>query len=322
MSAVVIVGKILVAVGGTWIVYVTARKDRRKRRRLLDAIADARQGTVRSVGFGGAFRLSVVDGGLGVEVDVIPRSKSQTATVWRVMVPRPGTTIFKVAPGSIGSYLGTLVGAQDRELGVASFDLAYVVKTDDLAAAKRVLTFARCRHLQSAFPDAKLWSDGETVELDRPSPPSDDGDIEAGIAFVLELARVDVFGLEALRQLPGAKPWPRADRASWVEIEGPGELRVGLHSIDRRTVTRAWRTLDDTARFSSFDIVDGRCQDDAQLPASVRARIREVGTARFEVSATTVEIRWPTIEDDPGRLAAAIEVLRRLDDGPSFGAFR
>ncbi|HEX5058968.1 MAG TPA: hypothetical protein VFV99_06390, partial [Kofleriaceae bacterium] len=176
------------------------------------------------------------------------------------------------------------------------FDAAFMVIADDPSALYRVWTRERCEDMLVSFAAGTLRSLGDAIELDWPSDPTI-VKVKRGIDFLISLARADVYGMAALRALPDATP--TAD--GYVEIAGPGAIRIGPHRREHSMVTRASASVE---------------LDPARTPPPT------LGAAALACANGETTIEWLEIEENPTRLTAAIEFLRSLAVAPSEGVFR
>jgi len=77
-------------------------------------------------------------------------------TRMRAPFPNPGGFRFSIHRASIFSYLGTLLGMQDIQIGHPEFDEAFVVKSNNEAAVRSLCNNDRLRSLVTAQPKFQL----------------------------------------------------------------------------------------------------------------------------------------------------------------------
>lgn len=280
-------------IGGAFAYYLL--KPPEKNRRLLRDVADKYGGTLVA----GDLVLTVD----GIEVTVLSRLPSDInqnkpgTTRWRAKVPPPGTTRFKVYPEGFVSFATKVFHDRDTVVGVDAFDNAFMVKGEEPAAVRKLWTYELASAMVEHYPDGGVHGEGDTIELVFPHELTTVEDVMRGVKLVVGLARADLYGIAVLRGLPEAI----TTASGAVEINGPGEIRIGPHRTADGVVTRVWATVeDDPAR---------------ALPSAV-------GPATLDRTGIQMTITWPTIEEDPQRLTAAIEFLRSLVREPSQGVFR
>ena len=246
----------------------------------------------------------------------------------RFLVPLGPT--FRVGAGGVG-LLGKMLGARDAELGGDdAFDACFVVETDEASAVRRVWSPQARRLMYRELREASACSNGREIELTRAeifSPAV----MNAMIDLVGELASADLFGLEALRTLPGATYHPPTGR--WNErstpyaiIEQPVPVTLMPVNVDGRAVTRA--TVGDGPREQRIEITvraDGAVKPAdaaAQLPAAAAELLGRVGEGTLVVDGADTSFTWRTVETDAERLLAGARLLAILAGGPALGAYR
>jgi hypothetical protein len=126
-----------------------------------------------------------------------------------------------------------------------------------------------------------------------------DAVIADALELALDLAHAEVYGLASLRRLPEAVV-AQTD-GPHVELPGPAPIVIRPVRDDARVFTKAAM----------------QCAH-STLPPSTPA----LGNATVAREGNLVTISWPTIEEDPVRLMAAVELLRTLSSGPHDGAYR
>jgi hypothetical protein len=211
----------------------------------------------------------------------------------RVDLPPPGAPIFDIRPSIVGALVGNRI---QLPYGVT----AHTREPEDTRA---LLTQERCHMLRGQLQDAEVRCDREAMIIVEPAHVAP-ALIPAAVAFAIELAAADRYGLDVLRALPGAVfRAPTAKRGAGVELAGPSPIRVEPVRRGELVVTRAL-------------IEQGVLPDP-------RPDLSALGPATLEHDRTgAVTVTWPAIERDPARLTAAIELLRAVGGAPHDGAYR
>jgi len=211
----------------------------------------------------------------------------------RVDLPPPGAPKFDIRPSLVAALVGNRV---QLPYGVAAH-------TPDPEETRALFSDDRCHTLRGYLDGAEVRSDGEAIIIVQPSHVSP-ALIPPAVAFALELAAADRYGVDVLRALPGAvfRP-PTAKRGAGVELAGPSPIRVAAVRRGDLVVTQA-------------SIEQGVLPD----PRPDLTALGPVTLAGDRTGAVT--LTWPAIERDPARLTAAIELLRQLGGAPHGGAYR
>ncbi|MBV8759567.1 MAG: hypothetical protein JO257_19925 [Deltaproteobacteria bacterium] len=211
----------------------------------------------------------------------------------RVELPSPGAPIFDIRPSALTALVGNRV---ELAPGLA----AYTPEPDDTRA---LFTPARLQALRTLLADAEVRCDRDAIIIVQP-PRLPLGTIPAAVAFAVDLATAERYGLDALRAIPGAVYRPTtSERAACVEVDGPSPIRFTAVRESDHVTTRA-------------SIEQGR------MPSPV-PDLSELGPVTLAGDASGgITLTWPFIERDPKRLAAAVDLLRELAGGPRDGAYR
>jgi hypothetical protein len=119
------------------------------------------------------------------------------------------------------------------------FDQRFIVKCDHPEAVRQVWSQHAMRIMLRRFEQATLRSDGRDVELIVGEGLDIPGLIDEALDLVAEIASADIFGVEALRDLPGAVyhppsgPWN--DRSvPYVTLEHPVPVTIAPAVVGRR----------------------------------------------------------------------------------------
>lgn len=266
-----------------------------------------------------------------VRLEIEPGSSTEPdrAMTCRARYLVPLGPVFLVEAGSVG-LIGTLIGARDVVLGDDAFDACFVVETGEGSAVRRVWSQQAMELMYRELREARVRSDGETIELARGTIHSP-AVMDAMIDLVGELANADLFGIEALRTLPGATyhpptgPWyQRSTPHAIIEQPVPVTLMpvaVRGHAVTRATVgdgPRAQRIEIDVSEDGTVEPADGG----AQVPPAAAALLGRVGDGTLVVDGADTSFTWRTVETDAERLLAGARLLAILAGGPALGAYR
>ncbi len=235
---------------------------------------------------------------------------------------------FTVRGGRILDGVGKLFGDRQVAFDHGFFAEMFVVKSDEPAATRAVWS-TRAVELMCLCRQGRVESDGHKVEFHHHGLVLDAVLVDAAIDLVAELVRADIFGMGALRSLPGAiyhppsGPWDRRTRP-WVEIHAP--KRVDFAPIMARTKARTWagRAYDEREAFSVRVGRDGTL--DGEIPGGLPPRqqryLGEIGAGLLAAEEGVLTFTWPRIETSPARLMAAAKLLATFPAMHGFGVFR
>jgi hypothetical protein len=125
-------------------------------------------------------------------------------TRMRAPFPNPTGFRFSIHRASVFSYLGSLLGMQDIEVGYPEFDKEFVIKSNDESSVRALCDSERLRTLVSAQPKFQLCIQNDEGWFGTKYPPDVDVlvfDVAARIRDVERLKGVyDVFA-ETLNKL-------------------------------------------------------------------------------------------------------------------------
>lgn len=219
----------------------------------------------------------------------------------------PGLPRFRVYPEGFKSFASKVVGVKEIEIGLAAFDVQYMIKGEDEELVRQALTSERCMAMLDGFREAELLCKGDVVTLTRQGLFSEvtisDDLIDRGFTFLFDLGSADLYGNALLRDLPDATF--RSAALPYVDIEGPGEIRVGFGRRRKRLFTQARALVPNLG----------------ELPKRAVDRAGALG-ATVDHKDDQVIMAWPAIVRDPAPLVESIELLRSLLTGPREGVFR
>jgi hypothetical protein len=240
--------------------------------------------------------------------------------------------VFRVYPEGLLASLTKDPGNQDVVLGAdAAFDRHFVVKCEDPEAVRRVWSPRAMRLMHRSFPRARIESDGTQVTLSIPDALDVASRLDDALDLVAEIAGVDLFGAEALRNLRGATYHPPS--GSWdartipyAVVEHPVPVTLAPVLLGRRAVTRA--TVGDGPRERPLKIlvraggVAEPADAVAALPPAAAGLLRRVGVGTLIVDGAKTSFTWLDVETDPERLMTGGKLLAALASGPSQGVYR
>lgn len=245
-----------------------------------------------------------------------------------------GPELRVIAEGLLESVLKEWGAMQDVIVGQRDFDEQYVVHARD-EAAMRAAWSPRAREIMVARAPRFVRSDGREISTEAGGDsPEAVGDL---VELMAELAGADLFGVSALRALPGAvyhgPTGPLEARTPpRVEIEAPGSReRVRIEpaaviDIVARPVTRASITAsEEKAAWSVGVRASGELEGATEglpLPEGLNRHLWGVGAGTLAQEGRTVSFTWSAVETDPARLGAAVELLALFARPLSQGAYR
>lgn len=280
-----------------------------------------------------ALEVNVRDARVRLEINR-DASNGPERIICRARYPVPAGPVFRVEAGSVGA-VGKLLGSRDVTLDDdRTFDAYFIVDTDQRDVVRRAWSPPAMRIMVRTLRDARVHSDGRTIELVRSAIHSP-AIIEAMIDVVGELASADLFGIEALRTLPGATyhpptgPWnDRTTPRAVIEQPAPVTLMPAL--VSGRVVTRA--AVGDGPRTRRIELrvrEDGSIEpteeptdDPPELPPEALALLPRLGHGTLVIDGADTSFTWHTVETDPQRLLAGARLLAIVAGGPALGAYR
>ena len=183
--------------------------------------------------------------------------------------------------------------------GVPAFmvQLAGSAPIPDNADVRRMWTADLALMLDDRFPRGSVTVQPSRIRLAAPGHATTIEQIDAGIATVVALAKADPYGMRLLKGLPDASE----PRDGFVKIAGPQRIEIGLV-----------RGGDDIVR--TVLVTD---------PVEISAEhVQKLGEVDVIAEPEQLELRWRGVERNREHLIGAIELIRRLSQGPSLGAFR
>lgn len=330
----------LVALGacGAVIAYHVGKQADEKRRAVWRRVALARCGLYHEPqGFWRTTReaIDVEVDGTRVYVDLVVEGSGDSRRVLtrcRAQYPLLLGPVFHIYREGVLAAIGKALGGQDVVLGVEpAFDMHYVVKCDDPGAVRQVWSPRAMCTMLLCFPGATIRSDGRDVELRIDTGLDLASQIDEAIDLMAEIAGADLFGIGALRALPGATyhppsgPWN--DRSvAYAVVAHPVPVTLAPVVVGRRAVTRA--TVGDGPRDRPLKLLvraRGACEPAdaaAELPPAAASWLHKVGEGTLIVDGARTSFTWLQIETDPERLLAGARLLAALSGAPAQGVYR
>lgn len=201
-------------------------------------------------------------------------------------------------------------GYQDIEIGDAAFDLRYIVKGAPEDQVKTVLR-AAARPLTVADNVHTVESNGEWIRV--VGGVTTDIDWDEWLDTVSALATADLFGIEALTDLPDAEVrWPEPPGPPIVTVRLPTPVELSCRCHDRRAHTFARARV--AAELPEFDGITGEDELPVEVPRGMAARLRCDGSF--------VELVWPGVCADAAELLDRAGFLAQLVAGRGVAPYR
>jgi hypothetical protein len=248
----------------------------------------------------------------------------------RYLVPRG--PVFAIHAEGVLASIGKALGGQDVRLGTdREFDRRFIVKCEDAEAMRQVWSPQAMRIMLRSFDTAQIESNGAEITLTTADPLDVPGLVDEALELMSDIAGVDMFGIAALRALPGVAYQPPS--GSWddrtiphVVIAHPAPVTLAPAVLGRRIVTRA--TIGDGPRERPLKILvraDGSSEPAdsvARLPPAAAGFLRRAGNGTLVVDGARTSFTWLDLETDPARLMAAVKLLATLAGAPAQGVYR
>lgn len=225
----------------------------------------------------------------GVRLEFKARVSDMHLTVrWRAELPLPGVPRFRIYPEGFRSFMSKALGGQDVEVGIAAFDMRFMVKARDPALVKQLWTSRLCAKLVALAPPVTIEGDEQELRLEQRFGGEDDAEVIPGLELLCDLAAVDLYGRELLRGQPDARLHP--DHGE-VWLPGPGSLRLGYVRSGERVAMVA------------------RATSNSDVSNETKARFQRLGVS-IDNSGDELIAAWDGIEQDSARIAAVVDALR------------
>jgi hypothetical protein len=277
--------------------------------------------------------LEVEVGEAAVVVDAYTRrqhSSSKRLVRVRACLLVPAGPRFRVRRKSVLSLVLEPAETRETTMSDPDFDGELTISTDDPERTSLIWCREARALMLEHFLDGRVECEGRVVKLEYGDAGDARARLDAGIDLVGMLASADLFGLEALERLPGARYFPPEgpwnDRTiPYVEVDDGVLATVGpVLTAGGRPVTQVdteevvW---DEELR---LEVAEGGQTEpaDVSLPEDALARLREVGSGTLKVTRDRAVFRWAAIEIDRRRLAAGVRLVAGFGVARARGAYR
>ncbi|RMH37089.1 MAG: hypothetical protein D6689_21370 [Deltaproteobacteria bacterium] len=259
-------------------------------------------------------------GGARIRADAMATSSGGTSrrtyVRCRARFALPAGPRFRIAPQTRVATVAKALGMRDVTVGVYdAFDDAFVVRCDDVDALRACLRPHTARALADVLGAVRVHSDGDTIELLCDSDLRNPAVLRACLDVVGDLATADLFGLDALCALPGARPVS----ATSVTVAAPGPVDLGVAADGGRARTYARASVPADLPATDAVLAAGDLPD--AIPPDARRHAEVLAGARLAIAGGTATLTFPRAERDGDRLRAAAGLLGALAQ-PHGGAFR
>ena len=246
--------------------------------------------------------------GAQVKLDVyVVSSGKSSQTYTRVAadyVHGPGPKM-KLSKHGFWQSIGKALGMQDIPTGDAAFDEGFVLKSDNVAVARRLWS-DEARARMPALRDSWITSKPRRLELTGYGRWEDAKLMTSAIELVGVLASTDIYGIAALHEV-GNVTQPEGERPR-AELDTGARVVVMAEDHEDNLVMSA-RVYDPIEHDPmTLEIVDGHSEHATRLPQGAQVHLASVGTAALSIGNTSSLI-WKTLELDPARLRAGAALL-------------
>lgn len=248
-----------------------------------------------------------------------------------------GPELRVLEEGLLESVLKEWGAMEDVTVGHKEFDARFVVHARDEQAMRAAFS-PRAQQIMLERQPRLVRSDGTTVFLDATSYdrlPEDR--FNELVELLAGLVSADLFGVGALRALPGAVYYPpsgpfESRTPPLVELEAAGtQQRVcfepaAITELVARPVTRA--SIDGTVETPPWSVgvrASGELDGPAEglpLPTGLHNHLWGVGAGTLAQQGRRVSFTWSAVETDPERLLACRELLALFARPVTRGAYR
>jgi hypothetical protein len=283
---------------------------RKRRRAIWTQVATELGGThqLPTKWWRGDENITAIVHGVSVKLDVYVVSTGKSSQTYTRVVARHAhgpVPKMKVSKQGFFAKIGKAIGMQDVPTGDAVFDEAFVMKTDNVAVARRLWSDdARMRMLP--LRDAWLKDKGDRLEMTGYGRWEDPDIMKGAIELVGVLAATDIYGSETLRAL-GTVEQPEGERPRVALDTG---ARVVVMAEDRNDHLVMSARVDEPMEHErmTLEVVDGRAELAVKLPQAAQVHLARVGSGRLEIG-NTLAFLWNELELDPARLRAGADLL-------------
>lgn len=217
---------------------------------------------------------------------------------------------------------------------VPDFDRKFTCHCVDADDAMRVLR-PELMHRILDIPDLVMaYSDENEVLLGFGYLCGQTAKLDSVVALVADMAGTDLCALESLYTnipdgfyVPPRGPWDRRSTPR-VEVRSPlATIAIQPVTVGKRVVTQVSMDEERPRELLSVSLdADGKIAhvtgDEHSLSGPAVDALRAVGAGTFQVTSARIRFTWTEIETDPGRLAAAIALVRSCVATNMPGVFR
>ncbi len=213
----------------------------------------------------------------------------------------------------------------DHPLGYAEFDAAFIVRSEQVAVTRRIVTERATQLLLATFRDGRLTCKEDRIELITRGLWSEERRLRDAVAIVGELASRDLYGSQALRAVEGGVFG--ANERGWPIVEVATSARVTIGAIDHegQLVMLALSSDPTVAEPMQLEIVEGAARDAYRMsafPPGAHVALRSIGTGVLVVTEKGMHFRWRDLELDPLRLRAGADLLGAMAAGHDASVYR
>jgi len=305
-------------------------KKRKKRRELWARIAAELGGSFHlAKGFWRPTneRIEATVGGVPLVLDTYVVQSGNTqhpyTRVYAKLALGPGLKL-QIAKRGMLTGIGNMF-RDDVVLGHTGFDELFVVRCEQPAVARRLLTPTAAGLMLATFRDGKLTCDDMKLKLVTPGIWTEEQRLRDGMTIISELAARDLYGFDTLRTVEGGTLG--IDQRGWptVAIAAATRVVIGADAHDGRMVMVARTSEPCPLEPMQLEITGGAARDServSRLPPGAHVALRGVGTGMLEIAAEGTSFRWRELELDAQRLRAAADLLGAIAAAPHATEFR
>jgi hypothetical protein len=206
---------------------------------------------------------------------------------------------------------------QDIPLGDKLFDEAFVLKAENTAVARRLMSEDARERMQWLL-GTWITSKPKRIELVGTGRWEDPKLMRNAIELVGVLASTDLYGVAALRAV-GDVTQPEGERPR-VVVDTGARVVVMAEDRDDRLVMSARVYEPGEHEPLVLEVIDGRAELAAKLPQGAQLHLARAGSGTLTIG-NTLAFHWRELELDPDRLRAGAELLGAIAAG-ARGVYR
>ena len=257
------------------------------------------------------------------------RSRTVYTSTAKALLPVPNGPTFYVRPEDQLTKVKKAFNKGDVTFGEEAFDEHFQVTASEPEHARLLWNAEAIGLMLRWFPECHIECDGRQITLKCAGVLTERDRIDAALDLVGELANADIYGLDALEQLPGARyvePEGDWDHRSppFFELDEAVPVTIGPVMIEGRAVTRVEAedvVWDHQLRLEAD--ADGRFDvEGLALPKGAEACLETVGPGTLIVEGDRVAFSWRELETDRRRLLAGVRLVAAFAVAPGHGAYR